>query len=258
MPRQGLSHASLVLTEADTATPGFRVFRVRVPSITMAKLRELLHLLNAAALGYDVGLPRGALRYVGEARSVIEANLRNRRRGGGRRYLRGPVPALLLVNFTERGKVVYGAGRAVVHIDLDRGLLYSKSLGLSVRLGRSLIGALREELKLDPKPRFVLQVSRKGLRIIAVRRLGRRWSGGPLLIIAVDVNSGRGFSVLALALDERVRLVYRRCLRPPNGSFNEALAALLKSYASLRDKREAVARWLQRWSGVRGVRLGVG
>ena len=70
---------------------------------------------------------------------------------------------------------------------------------------------------------------------------------GPLLVIAVDVNSLNGFSIMAFALDERVRLVYRRCLKPPNGSFNEALAALLKSYASLKDKREAVARWLQRW-----------
>mgnify|MGYP000654458521 CR=1 FL=1 len=41
--------------------------------------------------------------------------------------------------------------------------------------------------------------------------------------------------------------MYRRCFRPPNGSFNEALAALLRSYASLKDKREAVARWLQKW-----------
>ena len=119
-------------------------------------------------------------------------------------------------------------------------------------------GALREELELSPRPRFVLHVSRRGLRVIAIRRARQRWGGGPLLVIAIDVNSRRGFSVMALAFDGRVRLVYRRCLRPPNGSFNEALAALLKSYASLRDKREAVARWLQRWSGVRGVRLGVG
>ncbi len=204
-------------------------------------------MLNAAALGYEVGLPRGALRYVGEVRNIIEACVENGRRGGGRRYLRGPVPALLLMNFVERGRVVYGNRSAVVHIDLDRGVLYSKSLGLSVRLSRSVIKALREELGLDPRPKFALQLSRRGLRVIAIRRAGRSWSGGPLLIIAVDVNSRRGFSVLALALDESAKLVYRRCFRPPNGSFNEALAALLRSYASLKDKREAVARWLQRW-----------
>ncbi|RLE99365.1 MAG: hypothetical protein DRJ57_02435 [Thermoprotei archaeon] len=110
------------------ATPGFRIFRVRAPGDAGARLRELLHLLNAAALGYDVRLPRGALRYVDEVRNVIKANLRSSRVGSSRRYLRRPAPALLLMNFIERGRVMYGAKSAVVHIDLGRGLLYSKSL----------------------------------------------------------------------------------------------------------------------------------
>ncbi|RLF01738.1 MAG: hypothetical protein DRK00_10945 [Thermoprotei archaeon] len=141
---------------------------------------------------------------------------------------------------------MYGSKSAVVHVDLDRGMLYSRSLGLGIKLSRSLVRALRGELELSPRPRFVLQVSRKGLRIIAIRRVEHEWSDGPLLIIAVDVNSLNGISVMAFAFDEYARLVYRRCLRPPNGSFNEALVALLKSYASLKDKGEAVARWLRR------------
>ncbi|RLF01739.1 MAG: hypothetical protein DRK00_10950 [Thermoprotei archaeon] len=96
---QSLSYAPPGLIGTGVVFPGFRVFRVRVPSDARARLRGLLHLLNAAALGYDVRLPKGALRYVEEVRNVIEANLRSGRVGGGRRYLRGTVPALLLVNF---------------------------------------------------------------------------------------------------------------------------------------------------------------
>ena len=65
-------------------------------------------------------------------------------------------------------------------------------------------------------------MSRSGLRVIATRRAECRWSGGPLLVIAVDVNSLNGFSVLAFAFDERVRLIYRRCLKPPNTFFLKA------------------------------------
>ena len=57
-----------------------------------------------------------------------------------------------------------------MHIDLGRGVLYSKSLGLNVRLSKSLVRMLRGELRLNPRPRFVLQLSRSGLRVIAIRR----------------------------------------------------------------------------------------
>ncbi|RLF06936.1 MAG: hypothetical protein DRK00_00035 [Thermoprotei archaeon] len=97
---------------------------------------------------------------------------------------------------------------------------YSRSLSLNIRPGKSAIRALKEELELSPRPRFVLQLSRSGLRIVAVRRFRRRWSGGPLLVIAADANSLNGFSIMASA--SRVPVGTGPAIRPPLGPDDRA------------------------------------
>ena len=117
-------------------------------------------------------------------------------------------------------------------IDLRRGELRIPSYGIVQRLRRSLVRALVEENSLDPRPDFVLQVTRRGfLRVVAHRRLRARLEL-PLKVATIDENSRHGHSLAYWYINEtRVAMAGFEKMRPINHGFRREVAALLQSFA---------------------------
>jgi ribosomal protein S27AE len=117
-------------------------------------------------------------------------------------------------------------------IDLRKGELRIPSYGIVQRLRRSLIEALIEENILEPRPDFVLQVTRRGfLRVVAHRRLRARLEP-PLRIATIDENSRYGHSLAHWYISEtKVAMAGFEKLRPVNHGFRREIAALLLSFA---------------------------
>jgi hypothetical protein len=208
---------------------GFRVFRVHVDRGNLERLRQLFR-------GFADGSARvKGLLYYRDAWLEEWKNVLKMREEAGRRTVPNPPAALLPVRFITPDGGVRGDTAAPCIIDLRRGELRIPSYGVTVPLRRSLVKALIEENGLEPRPEFVLQVTRKGFVRIIARREACPELAMPLRIITLDENSSYGFSIGAWDIDAnilRVTLRHFEKLRPPNHSYGRGVASLLQSYAA--------------------------
>jgi ribosomal protein S27AE len=211
-----------------TPGPGFRVYKIGVNRVNKDRLKILY---NDVINKRDGNIPKGLLYYVEEWEKMFENTKRMREEAGKRTLPKAP-PLLLLVKFIMPDGRVRGNTAAPAVIDLRRGELRIPSYGIVQRLRRSLVRALVEENSLDPRPDFVLQVTRRGfLCIVAQRRLRARLEL-PLRIATIDENSRYGHSTATWYVSEtKVAMTHFEKMRPINHGFRREVAALLQSFA---------------------------
>ncbi|MCC6002791.1 MAG: transposase [Thermofilum sp.] len=206
---------------------GFRVFRVHVDGGNMERLRQLFRdFVDGSAR------VKGALCYRDEWLEEW-GNVLRMREEAGKRTMPNPPAALLPARFTMPDGTTRGDKNAPCVIDLRRRELRVPSYGVSVPLRGSLAKALVGENELEPRPDFVLQVTRRGfVRIIAQRETySALGEGDGLRLICIDENSSYGFVVAVFDYDGKWRLACFRICRPPNHGYRERVISLLKSYA---------------------------
>jgi hypothetical protein len=211
-----------------TPGPGWRVWKIRVNRVN----REILKTLYKDVIYKRNGnIPKGLLYYAEEWARMYE-NAKRLREEAGKRTLPKAPPLLLLVKFVMPDGRVRGNTAAPAVIDLRRGELRIPSYGVRVPLRRSLVRALIEENLLEPRPDFVLQVTRRGfLRIAAHRKLRARLEL-PLKVATIDENSRHGHSLAHWYINEtKVAMAGFEKMRPVNHGFRREVAALLLSYA---------------------------
>ncbi|MEM0376985.1 MAG: hypothetical protein QXI90_04340 [Thermofilum sp.] len=222
---------------------GFRVFRVELNRRVRGELERFYRRLAAR----DPSLPKSAFRCLGsweEERAVVREL---REQAGKRTPPKRDPPYYLLVKITKDGKRIHGSDSVPVVIDLGRGELRIPCAGIRVHLQPSPLKALEGELRLDPKPEFIVQLTCRGrLRIVAFRSPPKWWLyreecsdfdatrlQPPVRVVGVDVNSVYGitFTVFDVA-EEGVRVPkspFR--LQPPNDTLYLAEAAVLRKIA---------------------------
>jgi ribosomal protein L37AE/L43A len=171
--------------------------------------------------------PKYIAYYAGEWIEMYE-NVKKMRREAGKRT----PPVYIPVRFVMPDGSVRGDKSAPAVIDLRRGELKIPSYGIAQKLRRSLVRALVEENSLEPRPDFVLQVTRRGfLRIVAHRRLRARLEL-PLRVVTIDENSRYGHSLAYWYIDEaKASMAHFGKLRPANHGYRREIAALLQSFA---------------------------
>jgi len=176
-------------------------------------------------------IPKGLVCYWEEWVEMYENVKRQREEAGKRTPPKAP-PLPLLVRFVMPDGQVRGNKNAPAIIDLRRGELRIPSYGVVQRLRRSLVRALIEENLLEPRPDFVLQVTRRGfLRVVAHRALRARLEL-PLRIATIDENSRYGHSTATWYVSEtKVAMAGFEKMQPINHGFRREVAALLQSYA---------------------------
>jgi hypothetical protein len=207
---------------------GFRVFMVHVDRGNLERLRQLFR-------DFADGSARvkGALCYREEWLEEW-GNVLKMREEAGKRTMPNPPAATLLVRFVMPDGSMRGNKNAPCIIDLRRGELRIPSYGVALPLRESLCRALVEENGLEPRPDFVLQVTRRGfVRIIALRKAYSALAL-PLRVITLDENSSYGFALAAWDIDAnmlRVTLRHFEKLRPPNHGYRREVAGALQSYA---------------------------
>jgi hypothetical protein len=171
------------------------------------------------------------LYYAEEWREMYEEVKEARARAGKRTPPKTP-PLPLLVRFVMLDGQVRGKKDAACIIDLRRGELRIPSYGVTQKLRRSLVRALVEENELEPRPDFVLQVTRKGLaRLIASRALPKR-DASALLLVCMDENLGHGLYATLIRFDgERVKVTRGPTFKPPNATLLREISAQLQGAA---------------------------
>jgi hypothetical protein len=156
------------------------------------------------------------------------------RKEAGKRTMPNPPAITLLVRFVMPDGSVRGNNGAPCVIDLRKEELRIPSYGVSVPLRGSLVKALIGENELDPRPDFVLQVTRRGFLRVIARREVQAALALPLRIITLDENSAYGFALAAWDVDacaaEAALRLFEK-LRPPNHGYRRGVAKLLQSYA---------------------------
>jgi ribosomal protein S27AE len=136
------------------------------------------------------------------------------------------------VKFVMPDGQVRGKKDAACIIDLRRGELRVPSYGVVQRLRRSLVRALVEENNLNPRPDFVLQVTRKGLARLIASRAPPRKDASALLLVCMDENAAHGLYTTLVRFDgEKVKVVRGPTFKPPNAALLRAIGAQLKSAA---------------------------
>jgi hypothetical protein len=208
---------------------GFRVFRVHVDRGNMERLRQLFR-------DFVDGRTRvkGALYYREEWLEEW-GNVLKMREEAGRRTMPSPPAVLLLVRFVMPDGSVRGNTAAPCVIDLRKEELRIPSYNVRVPLRRSLAKALIEENALEPRPDFVLQVTRRGFLRVVARREVQAALALPLRVITLDENSSYGFALAAWDVSTdgtKVSLRFFEKLRPPNHGYRRGVAKLLQSYAA--------------------------
>jgi len=139
---------------------------------------------------------------------------------------------LVLVKFVMPDGSVRGKKDAACVIDLRRGELRIPSYGIAQKLRRSLVRALVEENNLNPRPDFVLQVTRKGLVRLIASRAPPKKDASALLLICMDENLGHGLYTTLIRFDgEKVKVVRGPTFKPPNAALLRRIAAQLQSAA---------------------------
>jgi len=202
---------------------------VRVDRGDLPKLRQLFRdFVDGCAR------TKGALRY----RDVwLEewGNVLKMRKEAGKRTMPNPPAITLLVRFVMPDGSVRGDGRAPCVVDLRGRELRIPSYNVRVPLRGSLAKALIEENELEPRPDFVLQVTRRGFLRVIARREAYPELAMPLRVITLDENSSYGFALGALDIDayaaEAALRLFKK-LRPPNHGYRRGVASLLQSYAA--------------------------
>jgi hypothetical protein len=207
---------------------GFRVFKIHVDGENLEKLRQLFR-------DFADGKARvkGALCYRSEWLEEW-GNVLRMREEAGRRTVPNPPATPLLVRFVMPDGSARGNNGAPCVIDLRRGELRIPSYGIIVPLRRSLVKALIGENGLEPRPEFVLQVTRRGFVRIIARRAVYSELALPLRVITLDENSSYGFALAAWDVDAcatKVSLRFFEKLRPPNHGYRRGVASLLQKYA---------------------------
>jgi hypothetical protein len=145
-------------------------------------------------------------------------------------------PVILPVRFVMPNGDKRGDNGAPIVIDLrggEQGKLRIPSYDVVVQLKRGLVRALVEENNLNPRPSFVLQVTRRGLlRLIASRYTPPTPLALPLWVVTIDENSRHGHSLAHWYINEtKTSLTHFEKLRPKNHGFRRETAALLQSFA---------------------------
>jgi hypothetical protein len=221
--------------KANGTTPGlgWRVWKLRVNRANRLRLKTLYDNLINYALGIlsELKGSKYLTYYVGEWIEMFE-NVKRMREGAGKRTLPKTPPLPLLVRFIMPDGQERGNKCATCVIDLRRGELRIPSYGMVQKLPCSLVRALVEENNLNPRPEFVLQVTRKGfLRLIASRAPPPKQSGG-LLLVCMDENLGHGLYTTLISFDsEKVKVVRGPTFKPPNAALLRGIAAQLQSAA---------------------------
>jgi len=199
--------------------------------------REKLKALYNDVVNYLLGVAselNGSkyLTYYAEEWKKMFEEVKEARARVGKRTLPKAPPLPLPVRFVMPDGRERGNRNAPAVIDLKKRELRIPSYGVVQRLRRSLVRALIEENNLNPRPDFVLQVTRRGLiRVVAHRRLRARLEL-PLKVVTVDENSRHGHSLAYWHIDEaKASMVHFEKLRPANHGFRREVAALLQSYA---------------------------
>jgi ribosomal protein S27AE len=208
--------------------PGFRVYKIRVNRVNKDRLKVLY---NDVIYKRNGNIPKGLVYYWEEWARMFENSKRQREEAGKRTPPKTP-PLPLLVRFVMLDGRVRGSTAAPAVIDLRRGELRIPSYGVVQRLRRSLVRALIEENLLEPRPDFVLQVTRRGFLRIAAHRALRARLELPLKVATIDENSRHGHSLAYWYISEtKVSMAGFEKLRPANHSFRREIAALLQSFA---------------------------
>jgi ribosomal protein S27AE len=207
---------------------GFRVYKIRVNRVNKDRLKVLY---NDVIYKRNGNIQKGLVYYWEEWARMFENSKRQREEAGKRTLPKAP-PLPLLVKFVMPDGSIRGNRNAPAVIDLRKGELRIPSYGIAQKLRRSLRGALIEENSLEPRPDFVLQVTRRGLvRVVAHRRL-RAMLELPLRIATIDENSRHGHSLAHWYINEtKVAMTHFEKLRSANHGYRREIAALLQSYA---------------------------
>jgi len=156
------------------------------------------------------------------------------REEAGKRTMPKFPAATLLMRFVMPDGSARGDGRAPCVIDLRRLELRIPSYNVRVPLRESICRALVKENELDPRPEFVLQVTRRDFLRIVARREAQAALALPLRVVTLDENSSYGFALGALDIDAyaaKAALRHFEKLRPPNHGYRRWVAKLLQSYA---------------------------
>ena len=221
-----------------TPGPSRRVWKIRVNKVNKDRLKVLYNDIINKGNG---NIPKGLLYYAEEWARMFENTKRMREEAGKRTTPRTP-PLLLLVRFIMPDGEVRGNTAAPAVIDLRRGELRIPSYGVRVALRKSLVEALMEENELEPRPEFVLQVTRRGLLRLVASRYVRASVALSLRIIAIDENSynGEALGVWDVLKTSRIVLSRYEELMPRNRGFLDRTAALFQSAAA--GKAEALEK----------------
>jgi hypothetical protein len=175
--------------------------------------------------------PKYLTYYIGEWIEMYE-NVKKMRREAGKRTLPKTPPVLILVKFVVPDGSVRGKKDAACVIDLRKGELRIPSYGIVQKLPRSLVRALVEENNLNPRPSFVLQVTRKGLARLIASRAPPPKQSDRLLLVCMDENAAHGLYTTLIRFDgEKVKVVRGPTFKPPNAALLRRIAAQLQSAA---------------------------
>jgi hypothetical protein len=190
---------------------GFRVWKLRVSRVNREKLKVLYNDVANYLIGVASELKGSKyLAYYADEWERMYEEVKKKRREAGKRTPPKTPPLPLLAKFVMPDGQERGDRNAPAVIDLRRGELRIPSYGVAQKLRRSLVRALVEENLLEPRPDFVLQVTRRGLlRLIASRYAPARVAL-PLRVIAVDENSCNGEALAAWDVLKPGRVVRSR------------------------------------------------
>ena len=209
--------------------PGWRVWKIRVNKDNKDRLKVLYKDIIRKRNGI---IPKGLLYYTEEWVEMFE-NTKRMREEAGKRTLPKTPPLLLLVRFIMPDGSMRGKGTASVIVDLRKGELRIPSYGVVQRLPRRLVEDLIEENMQEPRPDFVLQVTRRGfLRLVASRYVPARVAL-PLRVIAIDENSYNGEALGVWDVLKPSRIVRSRYeeVMPRNRGSLDRTTALFQSAA---------------------------
>ncbi|MEM4853177.1 MAG: hypothetical protein QXQ60_06400, partial [Thermofilum sp.] len=254
------------------AGEGYRVFRVE----TSQEERRQLEGLYRRLVSRDPSLPKSALYYHKSWENEDANVLELRERAGRRTPPKRDPPYYLQAKFVKNGKRIHGSEGAPVVIDLGRGELRIPCVGIRVKLQPSLLKALEGELRLAPKPEFIVQLTCRGrLRIVAFRSPPKWWLyreecsdfdavrlQPPVRVVAMDLNSVYGLAAVVFDVTESGVRVPKSPFRlqPPNDTLYLAEAAILRKIAqglppTPPDDADDAKRWLWQWALERVRRL---
>ncbi|MEM1632440.1 MAG: hypothetical protein QXX83_09960 [Thermofilum sp.] len=239
----GASTARGAPEKSEAPGEGFRVFRVELNR----RVRGELAKLHQRLIQRDPSLPKNAFRYH-ESWENEDANMREMREQAGKRSPpKRRAAYYLLAKVVKDGKRIHGSKGASVIVDLGRGELRIPCAGIRIPLKPGLVKALEGELRLDPKPELVVQLTCRGrLRIVAHRSPPRWWLyreecadfaavrlQPPVRVVGVDLNSVYGITFTVFDVTEEGVRVPKSPFRlqPPNDTLYLAEAAVLRKIA---------------------------